>query len=87
MNVSVANLARRLWPYPPCRHIPPSNELLSGPHETLVFVAGRAGIWDLVSTGHCRRNESEGMAADILVGKRLFDLRHVASDAFPAWAA
>ena len=32
-------------------------------------------------------NESERVAAAILVGKRLFDLRHVASDALPAWAA
>ena len=41
-------------------------------------MASCAGVWNLVSVRHSRRDESESMASDVYVGDRLFDLGHVA---------
>ena len=43
-------------------------------------MADVARIRDLVVFRHCRRDESECVAADVIVGKGLLDLRHVAGD-------
>ena len=46
-----------------------------------------AGIWNLQHLGFTRRDEVEGVTANILICDRLCDLRHVTGDAFVAGAA
>ena len=49
-------------------------------------MAGITGIRNLQSVSHCRSDEVKRVAPDVHVGDRLFDLRHVASDALVALA-
>ncbi len=61
-------------------------KLLSSPSKTLVLMTGRAWVRDLIFRGHNRRDKSEGVAANVHVGKRLLDWRHVAGNTFSAGA-
>lgn len=47
----------------------------------------RTGVRNLVGVRHRRGNEPKGVTAHILIGEGLFDLRHMARDAFAAGAA
>lgn len=71
----------------PGRHIFPTLELLGRPCKSFFFVAGCARIRNFICSRHRRGNESKGVAADVLIGERLFDLWHVTRDALPARAA
>lgn len=80
-------LGCRLLLYSPGRHILPTIELPGSPGKALVCMTKRARIRNLVRSGHRRRNEAEGVAAHVLICKRLFNLRHMACNAFPAGTA
>ena len=73
--------------HPPGGPVGPRLERCGGPRSVLVGVANVAGIRDLQGIGLSRRHEMKRVAADIHIGDRLFDLRHVTGDAFAPGAA
>src|SRR3954447_24925477 len=68
----------------PGRYPGPTPQCFGGPLVRPVGVTPRARIGNLELIGHSRRDEFEGVAAHVDIGDRLFDLRHVAGDAFTA---
>src|SRR6516165_6788245 len=70
--------------HPPGGTIRPRLQSGGGPFSRLVRVANIAGIWNLHRVCIARRDEVEGMAANVLIRDRLRDLRHVTSNAFAA---
>src|SRR5262245_49849021 len=71
----------------PGRHIGPAAEDLPRPIGRFVRVATRTRIRNLQLVGHRRRDEPERVTADVHVGDRLLDPRHVAGNALAAGAA
>ncbi len=65
----------------PGRAVLPVCQSIRCPRCRFVRVADIARVRDLQVVGPRRIDEMEGMATDIHVGDRLFDLRHVAGDA------
>jgi hypothetical protein len=63
----------------PRRTVIPRAESRRRPFCGLVRMADVAGIGDLQSLGLGRRHKAKGVAADIDVGNRLLDGRHMAS--------
>ena len=57
------------------------------PLGQFVGVAEVTGIGNLEGLCFARGDKAEGVAADVLIGDRLLDLRHMASDALAAGAA
>lgn len=76
-----------LLPHSPGRHIAPPCELLGSPGEIFIRVTTGAGIWDLVSSRHGRRDEPEGVASYVHVRHGLLDFRHVTRYTLTARAA
>ncbi len=72
---------------PPGRYPNPSLERFTRPLRRLVRVTGIARVRDLVLICHFGRDELKRMAADIDVGDRLLDLRHVAGHTVAAGTA
>jgi hypothetical protein len=68
-------------PHSPRRERPPGLEIVRGPLGRFVRMAHVAGVRNLQGVGGRRRNETECVATDAHVGNRLFDTRHVASNA------
>src|SRR4029079_6417716 len=68
----------------PYRTITPAGKCLSSPRCVVILVANVAGVRDLQRICFAGRYEVKGMAADVYVGDRLLDLRHVASRALAA---
>ena len=66
------------------RNLGPLLQLLDGPRCSLVRVAGIARVRHLELIRHRRWDEFEGMAANVDIGNRLLDLRHVAANTFVA---
>src|SRR5579871_4614566 len=71
----------------PWREIRPRLQRLLRPVCRFVAMAHRTRIRNLQQLRIRGRNELEGMTADVHVGDLLFDLRHVARDAFVSGAA
>ena len=65
----------------PRRNIRPGLQRIPGPIRRLVGVADGARIRNFQRLRLGRRDELKGVAADIHVGNRLLDFRHVAADA------
>src|SRR4029078_304664 len=65
----------------PYRTITPAGKCLSSPRCVVILVANVAGVRDLQRIRFAGRYEVKGMAADVYVGDRLLDLRHVAGRA------
>ena len=72
---------------PPRRYPGPSLERFPCPLRRLVRVTRVARVRDLVLICHFGRDEIKRMAADIDVGDRLLDLRHVTGHTVAAGAA
>ena len=69
---------------PPRRELGPGLERVLGPLHCLVRMAAIARVRNLERFRRPRRNELEGMAANVDIRDGLLDLWHVAADAFTA---
>ena len=74
----------RLLRNSPRREFWPGLERVLGPLHRLVRMAGIARVRNLERFCRPRRNELEGMAANVDIRDGLLDLGHVAADAFIA---
>src|SRR5450631_3459239 len=71
----------------PGRTAGPLAQSLAGPFRGLIVVTGVAGVGHFALRRRRRRDELEGMGADVRIGKLRFDLWHVAVHAFVARGA